>query len=263
MIRLAGGDVAPSGNVLPGPDNIIPTWNTTSACIGSFSNWKWKANPAPWGGIWADHAAARLAVQSDLLFKAYASAGGHLDEIIQDTELGPLFSSNYVAFAMKPSPEAEACACERWNAIQNDERFPSVLKILVAKGLRVNQSAPQFLADAMGSLDDTVDTTRQRAVFDSVMMERAAKVWETAFINPARKYFPSLRASNYNYQRWSGNLCVPSDHGQMLCGTGVSGGAASGGLSSIPMYNGFDPAVAVALRSQYAVKNYTLTPFNM
>ena len=96
------------------------------------------------------------------------------------------------------------------------------------------------------------------------MMERAARVWETAFIRPARKYFPRLQGSNYDYKRWSGQLCVPRDNGWMFCDTRGPGGAASGGLSSTPMYNGFDQeAVAVALQLHYGVKNYSLTPFNV
>ena len=259
-LLLAGGDLDADGRVIPGPDNILAGWNTTSACAGSFSNWLWKGRAAPWPGVWADHAAARLGAQSELLFKAYSEAGGELDEIIQDTELGPLFSSAYVAFSMEPSPAADACARERWNAIANDARFPPVLEELVNRGLRVNLSASQFLADAMAA--GNADTERQRIIWDSVMMERAALVWETAFIQPARKFFPRLTGSNYDYKKWSGDFCVPRDNGWMFCAAG-QGGAASGGESTTPMYNGFYPAVESVLRLHYGVRNYSLAPFNV
>ena len=261
--RLAGGSLSANGDVIPGPDNLLENWNTTSACVGAFSNWKWKAGPAPFPGVWLDHTTARLAAQSDLFFHAYAAAGGALDEIIQDSELGPLFSSAYVAFGMvEPSAAAEACARERWTAIQSDARFPPMLEQLVEQGLRVNQSATEFLADAMSP--DLADIEHQRVVWDSVMMEQAASVWEAAFITPARKYFPKLLGSNYDYKRWDSRFCVPRDSGWMFCDTDGPIGAAWNLTANTPMYNGFSPtAVAAALLLHYGVQNYSLTPFNI
>jgi hypothetical protein len=42
----------------------------------------------PWPGIWLDAAAAEMGKQSELFFEAYKAAGGALDEIVLDTELG-------------------------------------------------------------------------------------------------------------------------------------------------------------------------------
>ena len=42
----------------------------------------------PWPGIWLDAAAAEMGKQSELFFEFYKAAGGALDEIVLDTELG-------------------------------------------------------------------------------------------------------------------------------------------------------------------------------
>ena len=42
----------------------------------------------PWPGLWLDHAARQFGRQSALFFPALKAAGGTLDEIVLDTEIG-------------------------------------------------------------------------------------------------------------------------------------------------------------------------------
>jgi hypothetical protein len=66
----------------------------------------------------ADHASWKLGNQSAKFFKALKAAGGELDEIVLDTEIGPFTTWGVADNFDHAKPGAAACALARWTAIQ-------------------------------------------------------------------------------------------------------------------------------------------------
>jgi hypothetical protein len=150
-IRFSGVDrdaiLASDGdNILPGWNASNKSWAPDAPCQPSIV----AQEKGPWFGIWLDHAAWKLGNQSAKFFPAFKAAGGQLDEIVLDTEIGPFITWGVADNFDHSKPGAEACAVARWTAIQNDPRFPSVLTELIKRGLVAgDQSDPHYLAKAM------------------------------------------------------------------------------------------------------------------
>ena len=111
-------------------DNILPGWNA--------SNHSWAPDAAcqpdivgqmkgPWPGLWLDHAARQFGRQSALFFPALKAAGGTLDEIVLDTEIG-FYTTWGIADNMDPTaPGVEACVLARWTGERSGHSQPESL----------------------------------------------------------------------------------------------------------------------------------------
>lgn len=216
-------------------DNILPGWNA--------SNKSWAADApcqpsivsqekGPWPGIWLDHAAWRLGNQSAKFFAAYKAAGGELDEIVLDTEVGPFLTWGVADNFDHTKPGAEQCALARWTAIQNDSRFPPVLAELLKRGLVVgDQTDPHYLAKAMAfhKVETKAQPLTNRNVWNALAFEREVEFWETAIFKAAKENFPHVRGSDWLYTKWSSDYCIPDPESNMGCRTPGHSGAVPGG----------------------------------
>ena len=244
-------------------DNILPGWNA--------ENHSWSADApcqpgivaqekGPWPGIWLDHAAARLGAQSALFFKEYAKLGGQLDEIVLDTEIGPFLTWGVADNFHHDTLAAQKCATARWTAIQNDKRFPAVLAELLKRGLALGdcqrskdgtataactaaaQTDPLYLAKAMKFVktETTKEPLTNRNVWNALAFEREVAFWEVAIFKAAKQYFPHVRGSDWLYNKWSSDYCVPDPEGNMGCRTpgyhGAVPGGDTNGFSTTMMY---------------------------
>jgi hypothetical protein len=101
-------------------------------------------------GIWWDEAVLKRRTQSLEFFGALKTAGGQLDDLVQDSE-----ESSWGMQVPQPTPASvnnatvQRCMRARWTAIQNDVRFRNVLPALTALGFTANFSAPEWLADEL------------------------------------------------------------------------------------------------------------------
>jgi hypothetical protein len=237
----------------------------------------------PWPGIWLDHAAARMGVQSELFFAEYKKAGGQLDEVVLDTELGWLgfdtweIADNWANPGTPdggPTPGNVRCAAAHWAAIQNDKRFSEVLKMMQAHGFDAgNRSAPNWLAHAMAfTKDQTKDLNRR--VWQAVQMERAAEYLDTMIVGAAKRHFPAVRVANLGWQMYTEQYCIPDSNSWLFCRTlGLNGavpGGPANGYSNYVFYGDFDdtgtwaePGIQEDLAQFFGVYNYTKTEFNM
>jgi hypothetical protein len=74
-------------------DNILPGWNGTGWAPDAVCQPDFVAQEkGPYPGIWLAHASWTLGNQSATYFKALKAAGGELDEIVLDTEIGPFIT---------------------------------------------------------------------------------------------------------------------------------------------------------------------------
>ena len=46
-------------------------------------------------------------------------------------------------------------------------------------------------------------------IFNGYMVERAVVYFDIAFLAPARKYFPNVRGSNWYYNKYDTDYCIP------------------------------------------------------
>eukprot|EP01052_Picozoa_sp_SAG31_P019963 SAG31_NODE_1480_length_8180_cov_5.458978_4_plen_305_part_00 len=227
-----------------------------------------------------DHSVALLGVQSERFFGVYRDAGGLLDEIILDTEIDSCLDDDGCLYNDPTMPPAWAthqiwrsCLAARWSAIQHDPRFPAVVSRLIEAGASgfstANWSDPNALSKLLPFRKTGLATSlsQDALTWNAVMKERGADYWSTAFVQPARKHFPKVMASNYRYRKWTSKLCVPdSQFGVMVCNSKLSGavvGGDSNGYSTQNLYNS-DPnaAGAATLKHFFGVTDYDWSPFN-
>ena len=143
-----------------------------------------------------------------------------------------------------------ACASARFRAIQNDKRFPSVLEELVRHGFATgDQGDPAWLEKALpylGAGGVGPSTSGNHLIWNAVMQSRAADYYTRALVAAAVWHYPSLRASNFRFQKWTRDYCVP-DEGRavMFCNTppelhGAVVGGDANGFSTAALYNNFE-----------------------
>jgi hypothetical protein len=213
--------------------------------------------------LWIDEAVATLRTQSATFFERYYYAGGNLTELVQDSEL---FS--YGGFFLEPasqplpsvlSPEygnkshVRRTLQKQWLQFQQDARFPTYLAELQARGFAVaNMSDPEFLSAALFPFEDDwaligaqppewAGGNPNRAIWNQYLIERRSKYWQTAFVEPAQKYFPDVRGSDYGYVRSSNKgedayYCVPNEGGWGMLGCLSGPGAVGFGVQAPSEY---------------------------
>ena len=146
-------------------------------------------------------------------------------------------------------PMTPACASARFHAIQTDERFPSVLDVLLRHGFATgDRSDPAWLEKALPYLGGGgvgPSTNTNHLIWNAVMQSRAADYYTRALVTSAVRHYPSLRASNFRFSKWSRSYCVP-DEGRavMFCNTppelhGAVVGGDANGFSTAALYNNF------------------------
>jgi hypothetical protein len=116
---------------------------------------------------------------------------------------------------------------------------------------------------------------RNRELWDDEMQGRVVATWEQMFYAAAKRYFPHIRASNWEYRKFSSELCPPDEHGWLRCrvrdSTGYVPGGDRNGFSTTMMYNGFtnapnwaSPGVPSVLRQFFNVSgNYSTDAFGV
>jgi hypothetical protein len=218
-------------NILPGWNASNKSWATDAPCQPSVV----AQEKGPWPGIWLDHAGWRVGNQSAKFFAAYKAAGGELDEIVLDTEIGPFLTWGVADNFDHTKPGAKECAIARWTAIQNDPRFPPVLAELLRRGFVAgDQTDPHYLAKAMTfeKVETADKPLTNRNVFNALAFEREVAFWEVAIFKAAKQHFPHVRGSNWLYQKWTSEYCIPDPESNMGCRTPGHYGAVPGGDSN-------------------------------
>ena len=134
IIRFEGPDRDAAMNSVD--DDILGRWNQSNhsyppghPCAPAVGG----QVAGPWPGIWLDHAAEKMGKESEQFFAAYKSAGGELDEIVLDSELGWLgfdtweIADNW-ANPDAPTPPSSRVSDERQQFLQatgtDHRRFP-------------------------------------------------------------------------------------------------------------------------------------------
>jgi hypothetical protein len=230
----------------------------------------WNSSDRP--PIWLDGAVAVLRKQSATFFAKFHAAGGHIDELVFDTELFgphprnqsdplPPLKQFTPGFWSEPTQQPASAALSAlgnasyirqqlragWTEIQLDPRFPQALSELQEQGFIVDASQPHYLADAMVRFADTPEGilaqlprskggNPNRAIYDQWLMGKRSLYMYTAFIEPALKFFPELHSSNYHYSRGrnDGKYCVFSDLNMLSC---LAGPGAVGYSLQAPSIN--------------------------
>jgi hypothetical protein len=206
---------------------------TTCIPIGSLCPTASIISPSFAAVFWDGAVAARRA-QSMLFFPAFREAGGHLDELTQDSE--------ETSWGMRiPDPPSHSlpaanrsaafkCIRARWNAIQADARFPTLLPALQAAGFRLpNLGDTTALSDLLSPFSASAEAHRSlvrdaaRVTWNAAMVSRMSQYWFRAFGEVALKSYPKLRISNFGLTSWSPEYCTPGMNGGVVAcraGTG-------------------------------------------
>ena len=178
-LHIKGADVA---LVWDWADNIAPLHGLQKHCAQPASaHRQWCPRSAqrngvcPFPGIWWPHGTAALTAASTQYFRAFAAAGGVIDELVQDTEIGEDHWSSKITG--DTSEQAMLCANLRWAAIEADPRWPQALSELEARGFAMG--AGQTLAEAMNvsslnrarSHGEVGGWTRNQAVLNQFVLE--------------------------------------------------------------------------------------------
>eukprot|EP01052_Picozoa_sp_SAG31_P050211 SAG31_NODE_11357_length_1039_cov_1.351064_1_plen_107_part_00 len=89
---------------------------------------------------------------------------------------------------------------------------------------------PHYLANAMKFIkaETTKEPLTNRNVWNALGVEREVEFWEVAIMKHAKKSFPHVRASNWLYQKWTSDYCVPDPESNMFCRTPGHNGAVPG-----------------------------------
>lgn len=182
-------------------------------------------------GIWWDEKTAECAAYLESFFKAFSEAGGHVDYIFSDAEMGmSIWHLNYVPTMLKN--------------IYNDPRYQTEIRPLLAeRGFIFSLPNTQEAKDAYGEnceIWKATSTSNGNAyIWNAVMNERHAKYLDRAVLEPARKYFPNVSYSEYilyNADAWY-NLYVDTNHNVP---TYQGGTYATAGTHSAPdLYGGW------------------------
>lgn len=123
-------------------------------------------------GVWPEAGVRAVAEELDGFFRAYKAAGGIADALILD------FEDNYSNWVIGAGENLD-----RWQAIQRDRRFPA-------------------LSEKLGFSDLTTVAHFNRGTnyqkWNAVMGGVVDKALNDAVFRVARRYYPNIRASNYD-----------------------------------------------------------------
>jgi hypothetical protein len=181
-------------------------------------------NACHFRGVWWDEGVAQLRQQVTKFFAAYRAAGGTIDEIVQDSEVGLTTFALFDWFGDPANATVHECNAERWDTMAADLRWPPILAQLHARGFVATPAqGAGYLAEAMRfSVDQSSQYVQNRIIFNTLMTERAAAYWNTALFEPARHSLPAVRYSdwadsNCPYQYRDPTMCMPSGNGDLIC----------------------------------------------
>ena len=174
---------------------------------------------------------------------------------------------------------SDECGRAKWTAIQNDKRFPALLKLLQDLGFgSPDMSKPDWLATYMTCCGGDLNLHHYRAwaAAAGYYFSHWIEVGQTA---PVRKHFPNAVFSEYGAAVAGGPaLAVPSSTGfdadNVSCppasdtpsdnngDTNSSRVALPGGTQSPEFYFDISSALAKTLKHSYGVNDYPITAFN-
>ena len=108
----------------------------------------------------------------------------------------------------------EACSLQHFDAMQNDPRFPAILKQLKANGFIVNGSvsSSHWLSDSL-TWDASKNFNRNLAAWQSVQTSRTAAYKTKAYFDPAVAINPATILSDYDDVTWSTGACSLDQNG--------------------------------------------------
>ena len=167
----------------------------------------------------------------------------------------------------------DKCGRAKWTAIQNDKRFPKLLKLLQDLGFgHPDMSKPDWLATYMTCCGGDLNLGHYRAwaAAANYYFAHWIEVGQTA---PVRKHFPEAVFSEYGasvsggfgvpttsgvYRPRHGNYTAPpaadSPTGQQV--------ALPGGTQSPKFYFDITSGLSKTLKETFGVEHYPLTAFN-
>ena len=204
-----------------------------------------KTRTCPFSGIWWEHAVAARRVQSQKYFAEFSAAGGTLDFLSEDTEMGEMVWAMHFAGSSVP----RACAKERWLQIEQDPRWPADLAELTRRGFVADTNSSLGHSGYLGrSMNVTVATRfydymtcvdnhrsdhqqiitlrvlaicKNQAVFNQFVAERMADGWTKSYFEPAQRHWPAIQASNYDMSLQTSTFCYGRLAGSQ-CFTGAA-----------------------------------------
>ena len=238
-------------------DNILPA---DANCSGKWPDAK------TFGGVWWEHGAAEVAALHDRVLGAFKVAGGELDYWIVDDEQAGSMHSWWIA----KGPDDE-CGKAKWTAIQNDKRFPQLLKLLQALGFgNPDMSDPHWLHKYMTCCGGDLNLHHfgAWAAACQYMFAHWIDVGQASIV---RKHFPHAGFSEYGLSINGGpGAASPSSSGFLINTSlpaetlvpGPNRVGIPGTMQSPALYMDQGKGLAEILKAKWGVKSYPITPFN-
>lgn len=207
--------------------------------------------------IWWDNGAIELEGLLDAFFEAYADLGGQLDYLIGDYEKS-LKTWSLSALGGEPMPA-------KFNAIVNDPRYQTEIRPeLVKMGFVFPTNAGlNEMYYVYTSWDNPPQDGTHLSMWkwNNLMEVRKDNYLNRAIFEPAKKYFPGVRYSNYGSS-------VKEEKYKVIDGNGTKhylGGdnlSLAGTHSSIPMYGMLGTQLITTQPPEDYPGEFLATPFN-
>jgi hypothetical protein len=259
---------APCGNHHP-QDNLFAKLGDKSVCKnaqGQLTNWS---------GLWWDHGIKHLKKDWTDFLVALKASGGEWDVITVDTECNTLDAFGVTSLQLRYNPAmTEECSLQHFDAIQNDSRFPAILKQLKANGFVVNgsvSSSPHWLANSL-IWDATQNFNRNMAAWQAVMTVRTAQYKTEAYFEPAVAMNPATVLSDYDDVTWSTHACSLDQNGfwQNGCNHANNTAGVAGNRQGPDFYGWMHnvsdklnfPGSEGTLGRLYNITSFDIAPFN-
>ena len=231
-------------------------------------------------GPWWDGQAGELAASWRRFLQAFKAAGGVLDEISLDTEVG--MGCETIMFDPYFAPSRNrtyGCPPQRWAAIQRDPRFAALRPELAAAGMPPLGAGPTALWDAVRpcAKKRTGPGSAACQAWDLVATRMSASYFNSSIVAPALAAFPDLRIGDYSYVSCLVGSGIPHPYGSCGCGgcNHTSTGATVGNLQIPVLYQDFQlfsatyidgaPRIGLAaeLKAEYGVPSFNRTTFHV
>jgi hypothetical protein len=238
-------------------DNILPS---DANCSGKWPDVK------TFSGVWWEHGAAEVATLHDQVLGAYKAAGGELDYWVVDDEQAGSMHSWWIA-----KGPGDECGKAKWTAIQNDKRFPQLLKLLQALGFgNPDMSDPHWLHKYMTCCGGNLNLHHYGAwaAACGYMFAHWIDVGQASIV---RKHFPNAGFSEYGLSINGGpDYPSPTSSGFLVNASlppaaitpGPNQVGIPGTMMSPALYMDQGAGLAKILKEKFGTKSYPVSPFN-
>ncbi len=203
-------------------------------------------------GIWWESGATATSEVTRAVFEGLAARGVTLDWLFIDVEWD--LSNWSIGTCSGADPRVRAEQESRWRAVEEDPRFPAILAPW-------REVAGTDVGGALAAeLCPWVPGTERYLSWNALMHDRTAAHYETAFFEPARAVFPSVRVSNYAYAHHDRRFRVPDLNGHAVMRYGD--GALVGTHQSPPCYGELGQVADRPNAEISSTETYGRTAFN-